>query len=107
MGDDLARQASYVEEQFQAVKTHPTAAFMGAVAFVNQVRPWLENPEPGFGLLDNDGDGGGWSFPQTNYRARVTYTNPNGGGAKWDGEYPVQRQTPRPAYAKVAEAYKR
>ena len=107
LGNDVNKQAAWVDEQFQAMKKHPTPSFLGTVAFVNQVRPWLSGTEVGFGLLEFDGNGGSWSYPSENYLAKVTYKNPNGGGNKWDGAYPVQRQTPRPAYGKVADAYKR
>ncbi len=107
LGNSVAAQTDYVAGQMALVKKHPTATFMGAAAFASQRRPWLGAADDNYGLLEFGGDGGGWSFPHGDYLAKVLYLNPNGGGAKWDGVYPVQRQTPRPAYWKVADAFKR
>lgn len=107
LNDDVNEQAKFVDEQFQAMKVHPTPQFVGTVAFLNQVRPWETGTEVGFGLMEFGGDGGGWNLPANDYLQTVEYRTPHEKRWNWKGTFPVLRQTPRPAYYKVAEAYKR
>ena len=106
----LEEQAKWVDGQFAAIFPRPVPQMIGASAFVSQVRPWLAAPEPNFGLMDFGGDGGGHALPAQDHTVSIKYWNPNGNdgkGAIWDGAYNVQRQTPRPAYWKIAEHYVR
>ena len=103
-----AGQAEYVKGQFEAMYTNGKPKpnyFLGATAFVNEYRFWLDPPEPNFALTDFNKGGGTWNKPAAMYVHHQRYKNPNGGGALWDAYYQVDLQQPRPAYCEIAKVF--
>lgn len=102
-----ADQASWVSEQFQAVYLPKKPAnFLGACAFVNEYRFWLEAPQPNYALMNFNQGPGTWNEPATMYVHTQQYQNPNAQlGVLWTANYQIDPQKPRPAYCEIGKVF--
>jgi hypothetical protein len=104
---DDAGQATYVKEQFESMylPSMPTN-FLGASAFVNEYRFWLQKPEPNFAVTEFNKGGGSWNMPSTLQIQNQSYQNPNAPmGTLWTAYYQVDPQQPRPAYCEIGKVF--
>ncbi len=98
-------QATWVMGQFQSMWPKP-ANFLGAMAFVNEYRPWLTSPEPNYGLANFGQGSGSWGKPAATYVHSEMYQNPNAPmGQLWNALYQIDPQKPRPAYCAVGKVF--
>jgi hypothetical protein len=99
-------QADWVKAQFQALWPNKPKNFLGACAFVNEYRFWLQAPEPNFTLMNFNQGSGSWGKPKAMYVHTEQYQNPNADiGTLWTAQYQIDPQKPRKAYCEIGKVY--